>query len=166
MLVSALNQERIPRRAERVENTKKIQAMDQFKQCRQHRFQSLEAVGYPGNNQMAKSTTTSASTIKQYCPLCKLNHPLYLCGKFLKMNPAERLRWVQQTKLCINYFKPDHQVKACSSRSCKRCSGKHNLLLHLNNKGEKLLNSFSPTTANLNISCTTDIGRRNLYGSS
>ncbi|XP_073841408.1 uncharacterized protein [Musca autumnalis] len=66
------------------------------------------------------------------------------------MRESERLKWVQQHKMCTNCFKYDHVSKTCTSSNCKICSNKHNTLLHLPSKSKtsSIASNQSPTTRN------------------
>ena len=72
--------------------------------------------------------------IKFTCPICKKNHKIYNCERFLNMKVDERYDIVKQKQLCFNCLrirKPDHNP--CPSKSgCKVCSKRHNTLLHKN----------------------------------
>ncbi|XP_011687010.1 PREDICTED: uncharacterized protein LOC105449455 [Wasmannia auropunctata] len=67
---------------------------------------------------------------KQRCSLCKEAHHLANCEQFLKLTPQRRAEQLKGSKLCLNCMKPGHFIKDCRASLCKKCSGKHNTLLH------------------------------------
>ena len=60
--------------------------------------------------------------------LCQDDYLIYHCGKFLALTIDERLKKVSQLKLCLNFLCNDHFVRTCKMGSCRKCSGKHNML--------------------------------------
>lgn len=132
-----------------VQNPKELQTISHFLKVLQTRFQALEAVGGKenavGNKERTKQVSTATTSKPSGCPLCKGSHPIFYCKQFLAMDSADRLRWVQGHKLCVNCLKPDHRSKDCTSRSCSKCSKKHNSLLHLKNSSNSENNQTSPT---------------------
>ncbi|XP_011858074.1 PREDICTED: uncharacterized protein LOC105555659 [Vollenhovia emeryi] len=70
-------------------------------------------------------TTTPAS-----CKICKGSHPIYKCEELLKQSVADRLVTVRDKKLCINCLNSGHYSRDCRSTTCKKCSKRHNTLLH------------------------------------
>lgn len=65
------------------------------------------------------------------CYACDQRHPLVKCSKFEKMSAANRLALVNSNRLCLNCFRADHFLRACSSRyTCKFCKRRHHSLLH------------------------------------
>lgn len=66
------------------------------------------------------------------CKMCPLNHPLYKCPDFLKMNSLERLIYAKINSICTYCLSPQHATRNCNSKStCRTCSQKHHSLLHL-----------------------------------
>ena len=77
-----------------------------------------------------KTTTLTISTRAGKCFLCKGEHFLCHCEKFLAMSIDVRFKVVQRLKLCINCLRSDHFAKTCRMGSCRECSRRHNTLLH------------------------------------
>ncbi|XP_073821300.1 uncharacterized protein [Musca autumnalis] len=111
------------------------------------RFQALESVaditGSSGNhsNQGSRPKFNQYDKSKQYrvhhtkasdhnCNLCKGNHPLKSCPKFLSMPFRGRLNVVKRGNKCINCLAQGHRAEECKAQTCSRCKGKHHLLLH------------------------------------
>lgn len=62
--------------------------------------------------------------------MCKGTHNIYQCAEFLKLPVQSRIQEVQKHKLCFNCLRTNHLNKDCTSGHCKKCSKKHNTLLH------------------------------------
>ncbi|XP_073819973.1 uncharacterized protein [Musca autumnalis] len=65
------------------------------------------------------------------CNLCKGNHILRSCPKFLSMDFKNRLSIVKRDKHCLNCLTQGHMVANCTSqKTCSECNSKHHSLLH------------------------------------
>lgn len=117
---------------ESLENPRELQPLHHLLKVLQHRFQALETVR---GKERVKQVLTVTSPKADGCFVCKGNHPIFYCKQFLSMEVPDRLKWVQKRQLCVNCFKADHKAKTCQSRSCTKCSSKHNTLLHLEHQG-------------------------------
>lgn len=73
--------------------------------------------------------------IKYRCNLCKQNHLIYTCEKFLKMSVAQRWETIKGLKLCSNCLCTGHFSYKCQKMGCKICRAKHSALLHENKVG-------------------------------
>lgn len=73
-----------------------------------------------------KPTNSNKSAEQRACVLCKENHGLYRCEKFLKMNLQTRRKTVKDHELCHNCLRPSHYSKDCMASACNRCNVKHN----------------------------------------
>lgn len=65
------------------------------------------------------------------CPYCQQNHSIYKCEGFNKISPQERINFIRKSKLCSNCLKAGHFEKSCKFGSCRRCNGRHNTLIHI-----------------------------------
>ena len=83
-----------------------------------------------GAKVLASSTGGRADVTK--CIFCeKLGHDLHVCRKFMEKAVAERVKFIQTTRLCFGCLKTGHHSKACESRSvCETCKRKHPTCLH------------------------------------
>ncbi|CAK9826629.1 hypothetical protein ANTRET_LOCUS4442 [Anthophora retusa] len=72
----------------------------------------------------------STNEKKQVCVICKGEHPIYACTKFLQLSVRDRLDTVKRAKLCINCLRPNHIVINCRLGNCRKCDKKHHTLLH------------------------------------
>lgn len=72
------------------------------------------------------------------CLMCKMDHPLFKCSSFLKLNPQDRYSFVKQHALCVNCLRGKHRVSDCKSNNvCNNCRLRHHSLLHFTKKTEK-----------------------------
>ncbi|KAL0822355.1 hypothetical protein ABMA28_004450 [Loxostege sticticalis] len=74
--------------------------------------------------------TSNASRIK--CNFCKDNsHPMYRCEHFNKLTSTERLRFINENKLCLNCLFSGHKESDCKSKhNCHVCSQRHHTSIH------------------------------------
>lgn len=71
------------------------------------------------------------------CSLCEVDHPLFKCPKFLKLNPQDRYAIVKQHSHCVNCLGNNHRVSDCASKHvCSTCRLKHHSLLHFINNSQ------------------------------
>ena len=96
-------------------------------------LENLISTKYISTPKVLKSqSSTFISTGNSFCILCKKNHAIYYCNDFLKANPQERLTKIRKLRACTNCLRQGHMSKDCDSNySCKKCTGRHNTLLHL-----------------------------------
>ena len=68
----------------------------------------------------------------QDCLLRDGKHPLWKCGKFLKMTCQARYEKVKELKLCFCCLAGKHVVKNCKYKACgvKGCNKRHHRLIH------------------------------------
>ncbi|XP_073841434.1 uncharacterized protein [Musca autumnalis] len=116
---------------------KEVPTMNELFAFLELQFESMESIGKVATTQKGSSKTVSSIASVEdnsKCSLCKNgHHPIYRCKQFLAMRESERLKWVQQHKMCTNCFKY-----------------KHNTLLHLPSKSKtsSIASNQSPTTRN------------------
>ncbi|XP_075153988.1 uncharacterized protein LOC142227367 [Haematobia irritans] len=71
---------------------------------------------------------------EQRCPICKGNHMVKSCTKFVSMNFKSRLTAVKRSHCCINCLAQGHIAVACTSKNrCAKCNAKHHTLMHKEN---------------------------------
>ncbi|KAJ8973477.1 hypothetical protein NQ317_006905 [Molorchus minor] len=71
------------------------------------------------------------------CIVCKQNHKLTLCDKFLEMSPKIRYSEIKKFRLCANCLSGGHKYSECHLNSnCNLCKKKHHVLLHFGNANE------------------------------
>ncbi|KAI4476888.1 hypothetical protein M0804_013215 [Polistes exclamans] len=83
---------------------------------------------YP--NPQNKSQVYSTQ-IRYRCSLCKNNHYTSECDQLVKAKPEERRKIIERAGLCTNCLRHNHKVEACQAGSCRKCKGRHNTLLHV-----------------------------------
>ncbi|XP_077282731.1 uncharacterized protein LOC143908796 [Temnothorax americanus] len=97
-----------------------------------------------------KSKSASVSSFVTHtadCPVCKEQHYVTKCSRFLKLSSRKRLSTARDLKLCINYLRSGHSVKNCPSAwSCQSCGMKHHTLLHFEQSSSSTL-TVEPVTA-------------------
>lgn len=117
---------------------KDLQTIEDFLMFLETRFQSLEALGNKGRcgdeNDRFRSQRRSAyniTTNEARCILCKQDHQLVACRKFLESTHNERYRILKEKNICFNCLKPGHQATTCTTGNCRKCSKTHHTLLHV-----------------------------------
>lgn len=63
------------------------------------------------------------------CAHCGLHHPLHKCKPFKRALYADRLKTVDNARLCHNCLQPGHAAEQCAEGPCLRCKTKHNSVL-------------------------------------
>lgn len=64
------------------------------------------------------------------CTYCKKPHFIYNCPEFINLTVKEKCENVKKLKLCNNCLKTGHYSSKCNFGPCRKCSAKHNTLLH------------------------------------
>ncbi|XP_048522596.1 uncharacterized protein LOC125504514, partial [Dendroctonus ponderosae] len=63
--------------------------------------------------------------------MCQADHFIFSCQDFLKLTPQQRFNKIKKLNACRNCLRVGHQAKECRNQySCKKCSERHNTLLH------------------------------------
>jgi len=89
--------------------------------------------GTLGKTSLSISSTSTTSK----CLFCQHEHQIYRCFSF-KRKPVTVREFVSDHSLCFICLKSGHSVGSCTaSFTCKKCEGRHNTLLHLENVGAK-----------------------------
>ncbi|XP_071653979.1 uncharacterized protein [Temnothorax longispinosus] len=77
------------------------------------------------------ASASSLATQTAECPVCKEQHLVFKCPRFLKLSPRERHSTAKASNLCYNCLRAGHSVNDCpSSWTCRSCKAKHHTLLH------------------------------------
>ncbi|XP_072403039.1 uncharacterized protein [Diabrotica undecimpunctata] len=117
-------------------------------------FVNTENVSLRNNN------TADRSGNNMTCAFCKQNHYIRNCAEFLKLSPAERNTHAKRLRLCINCLRPGHINTVCRLSNCRKCNGRHNTLLHIQNNE---YNRRENNTENSNVSLTcSNISQENV----
>lgn len=65
------------------------------------------------------------------CKLCKENHKINSCNKFLNMDYFSRVSTLKKFRYCFNCLKIGHMYGDCNSpNNCSKCKKKHHTLMH------------------------------------
>lgn len=99
-----------------------------------------------GNRRHTFSTTHHTPT----CSLCSKDHTVYNCKTFLNLNVNKRITEAKKRKWCLNCLRSNHSTEQCRSQPCRKCSKRHNTLLHINFTAETV-NSQKNTSVNDNL---------------
>ncbi|KAG8187959.1 hypothetical protein JTE90_025730 [Oedothorax gibbosus] len=101
------------------------------------RFRALEAVptstrSNPKLDTQNPSTRRAHHTIKsETCSLCNQPHQMSQCREFKTFPDSEKVKIVNEKKLCFNCLSSRHQVRQCQSKfSCFKCKKRHHSQLH------------------------------------
>nr|CAH7725344.1 unnamed protein product [Callosobruchus chinensis] len=89
-------------------------------------------------------------TTSNSCTLCKNNHKMYKCPEFGKLSIEDRIKHVQTSKLCINCLNSGHELEKCKFGPCRKCSDRHNSLLHQDSNKSK--STETPQTKTVTLS--------------
>ena len=99
----------------------------------------------------SKGAVAGRSTYDRYIPgsMCKENHKLFYCPKFVEMSVAAHIEYVADNRLCNNCLIAGHTAHACRKPFICRvnsCNRKHSWLLHVDN-------TVSNHNASVNVDC-------------
>ncbi|XP_062715774.1 uncharacterized protein LOC134291696 [Aedes albopictus] len=86
-----------------------------------------------GSDYRSSKTSVCHTTVKlsRKCLFCGDSwHPAFVCGKFQRLQVAERLEVVSKAKLCRNCLSLGHWARYCDKGTCRHCQQKHHTLLH------------------------------------
>ncbi|XP_036140825.1 uncharacterized protein LOC118644954 [Monomorium pharaonis] len=102
------------------------------------------------DKQRPQKVSSNVATHKRECPICHGEHFTFACESLSRMSIPDRIVAVKGSRLCINCLRSGHRAKDCTSGGCKKCSKKHNTLLHIetsvNSQETSQGDSKSPTT--------------------
>lgn len=91
---------------------------------------------------------------KKECPVCKQNHKLETCKRFLEKPVAETRKIVLSAKLCFQCLSNNHFKRLCKSSkySVKDCVRKRHELLHLPSTNDRpVTRGAQPHPAQANV---------------
>ncbi|XP_062713630.1 uncharacterized protein LOC134290492 [Aedes albopictus] len=86
-----------------------------------------------GSDDRSSKSSVCHTTVKpsRKCPFCGDSwHPAFVCGKFQRLQIAERLEVVSKARLCRNCLSLGHWARYCDKGTCRHCQQKHHTLLH------------------------------------
>ncbi|KAL7869711.1 hypothetical protein AOLI_G00136990 [Acnodon oligacanthus] len=87
--------------------------------------------------------SSDEKVIATSCVFCeKVGHSLPECRKLIKKTITERVKFVQEKKLCFGCLKRGHRSKHCGDRNiCKTCEKRHPTCLHDNHTKEERMHA-------------------------
>ena len=99
--------------------------------------------GGPGAKVLA--TTSDEKAVVTSCVFCeKAGHSLQRCYKFMQGTILERIKFVQENKLCFGCLKFGHRSRDCRERdSCDTCERRHPTCLHDDRTKEERMSTRS-----------------------
>ncbi|XP_029664596.1 uncharacterized protein LOC115236347 [Formica exsecta] len=110
--------------------------MEEFLKFLTDRCNTLRVLNQGKTKQPTSKTTSQKKPDKKIfltsseCKFCKGSHSIYRCEKLQKINPEIRKKEIISKHLCLNCLESGHYAKECKASSCKKCSKRHNTLLH------------------------------------
>ncbi|XP_071579730.1 uncharacterized protein [Temnothorax nylanderi] len=118
---------------ESAHRTEEIPRYNQLTKFLSEHCKVLEAIAGPStlSNKSKSASVSSFVTHTADCPVCKEQHYISKCPRFLKLSPRERQSTARDSKLCLNCLRPGHGMNNCPSAwTCRTCGVKHHTLLH------------------------------------
>lgn len=96
---------------------------------------------------MKATQTPDAETVRFKCVQCKCNsHKLFECNKFKLMPPSDRLKLVNDKKLCRICLN-EHTNTCKYNFKCSKCKQGHNSLIHIDDKAVHPVSFLSETAS-------------------
>jgi len=78
------------------------------------------------------TSNTRDQVHQKSCSMCKENHFLFQCTKFISLPVQQRFKLAQSRRLCMNCLSVQHKTSMCNSKyTCRQCVQKHHSLVHL-----------------------------------
>ncbi|CAG7729883.1 unnamed protein product, partial [Allacma fusca] len=90
------------------------------------------------NKPTAKSSTSShVSRNSPSCPVCKEEHLLFRCSKYISLSVESRVKVLQNNNLCFNCLRKGHSSTQCTNeKRCAKCQRNHHTTIHYEKKQE------------------------------
>lgn len=149
---------------ETVSQKNEISSVENLLEFLQNRFLVLEAIeSSNGSNAQSVINTVPkkwpnrasvhVSTNEIKCFNCSGGHTIYRCPSFLALSINDRVKKINDLKLCKICLRSHPNIK-CQSRRCAKCSRSHNSLLHYikASNSENNTAAESTTTSNSRLS--------------
>lgn len=100
-------------------------------QPRRNRSNQRPANDRDNRNRTRRTETQRPSRRYVGCGICKADHRIITCKKFLDMNLAQRYKTALDLHYCVNCLARNHLISQCNNKiRCQRCGAKHHSLLH------------------------------------
>ncbi|XP_073848937.1 uncharacterized protein [Musca autumnalis] len=94
--------------------------------------------------------SSGSSVISRHsCRVCNRRHLISTCKEFLAMTVQERIEVIEAHRDCTRCLAKWHEAKEChSKKSCVKCRGRHNTLLHSESEHIDAINKRSVRSRN------------------
>nr|CAI5854032.1 unnamed protein product [Callosobruchus analis] len=139
--------------ASHLSNKPNLKDIREFLKSRAGILEALEAKASQdrvGKGRQAASTSKGlVSTTGSKCLACDQNHSIQNCPAFQKLNVSQRYEKLKEKKACMNCLRLGHFSRQCRASGCKRCSAKHNTLLHFEKTNSSVPENSEQTPATL-----------------
>ena len=77
---------------------------------------------------------------KYPCPLCRMDHPLDYCSRYIQLADDEKVSYIIESQRCQNCLKRGHKLEECyDRRRCTACGENHHPTLHAAITGKKTI---------------------------
>nr|CAI5835987.1 unnamed protein product [Callosobruchus analis] len=137
--------------ASHLSNKPNLKDIREFLKSRAGILEALEAKASQdrvGKGRQAASTSKGlVSTTGSKCLACDQNHSIQNCPAFQKLNVSQRYEKLKEKKACRNCLRLGHFSRQCRASRCKRCSAKHNTLLHFEKTNSSVPENSEQTPA-------------------
>ncbi|XP_065368859.1 uncharacterized protein LOC135961295 [Calliphora vicina] len=159
-----------------VKNKTEVPKWEELNNFLTDRFHALESVSdiiatnnaYASGSQTVSNNSNHTSTkVKQFkahhtkvdsmqCKLCKENHKISSCTKFLNMDYKNRVSTLKKFRFCFNCLSIGHMYGDCNSpNGCSKCKRKHHTLMHReflkNNNNQRQINGNSQSENQVSV---------------
>lgn len=114
--------------------------------------QKYNYTNYNQRKSFPRNYQAVATSYKQKCLMCDLDHELYQCKRFLNQPTEAIMKTIAKLQVCQNCLYKHIDTICPSSKKCKKCSGDHNTIIHdaavyvpMNSKNVKPMPTAAPT---------------------
>ena len=92
------------------------------------------------NFQVQNSQDSKQTFIRLFCYICRGEHGVFACEKFLSLAPKARYEAAQKVSFCINSLRGTHHSKNFLADGCRKFGKRHNSLLHISQSSSEMDN--------------------------
>nr|CAI5867896.1 unnamed protein product [Callosobruchus analis] len=114
---------------------KEVPTLEQFAEFIVDRADTAETVNSKFHEQGSRAMNIKGLfSSKPSCIICIIG----FCNDLKNLSVSEKTDKVKQLRLCLNCLKPAHFSNVCRAKTCKKCNGKHHIILHTENPKRNL----------------------------
>ncbi|XP_055605004.1 uncharacterized protein LOC129753231 [Uranotaenia lowii] len=100
-------------------------------QCHTQTSRPFSTNDHDRNLPINMSSNAALEMYQFKCYACEERHPLMKCFTFQRKPIAEKMKIVNDKRLCLNCFRSDHLARNCNSKfSCRICGSRHHTFIH------------------------------------